>query len=53
MAANVLVDARVIGLAHACLARMAEIVSMLLTTQTNLRIYRRRGCQAMPRLMPR
>jgi len=42
------------SLADACLVRMSEIVSdaVLLTTDTDFRIYRRFGRQVVPRLTP-
>ncbi len=44
-----------ISLANACLVRMAEVLTdpVLLTTDTDFRIYRRHGRQAIPCVMPR
>ncbi|MEA2879633.1 MAG: uncharacterized protein QOF14_4829 [Hyphomicrobiales bacterium] len=41
--------------AHACLVRMSEILSdpILLTTDSDFRVYRRNGRQVVPCVMPR
>jgi uncharacterized protein len=43
------------SLADACLVRMAEVMTnpVLLTTDTDFRVYRRHGRQAIPFVMPR
>jgi predicted nucleic acid-binding protein len=43
------------SLADACLARMSEALTdpILLTTDTDFRIYRRHGRQTVPSVMPR
>ena len=46
---------RPMSLADACLVRMTEVYSdpILLTTDTDFRIYRRHGRQTIPSAMPR